>query len=129
VDKLLTVKDVADYLQMSKEKVYKLAQRGKIPVSRIENQWRFRLEKVDAWLEANEMSSIAVAAQEVIALQIPSHAEPFLKWEGGKGQLLKKYEAFFPAILIISLSLLLVAVLCFFISSTLGGYKTERKYS
>jgi DNA adenine methylase len=96
MDKLLTIKDVAEYLQMSKEKVYKLAQQGKIPVSRIENQWRFRLKKVDAWLEANEMGSIAVTAQEVAALQIPSHAEPFLKWAGGKGQLLKQYEAFFP---------------------------------
>jgi excisionase family DNA binding protein len=53
--KLLTVKDVAQYLQMSKEKIYKLAQTGKIPVSRIENQWRFRLDKIDAWLEANEV--------------------------------------------------------------------------
>ena len=55
MDKLLTVKDVAEYLQMSKEKVYKLAQQGKIPVSRIENQWRFRLDRINAWLEANEV--------------------------------------------------------------------------
>lgn len=96
MDKLLTVKDVADYLQMSKEKVYKLAQHGRIPVSRIENQWRFRLEKVEAWLEANEMGSIAVTAPQVATLGIPSHADPFLKWAGGKGQLLRQYEAFFP---------------------------------
>jgi DNA adenine methylase len=97
MDKLLTIKDVAEYLQMSKEKVYKLAQRGKIPVSRIENQWRFRLEKVEAWLEANEIGSIAVTASQVTSLHISSHAEPFLKWAGGKGQLLKQYEAFFPS--------------------------------
>ena len=97
MDKLLTIKDVAEYLQMSKEKVYKLAQRGKIPVSRIENQWRFRLEKVEAWLEANEIGSIGVTAPQVATLHIPSHAEPFLKWAGGKGQLLKQYEAFFPS--------------------------------
>lgn len=46
MDRLLTLKDVADYLQMSKEKIYKLAQNGKIPVSRIENQWRFRRDKI-----------------------------------------------------------------------------------
>jgi DNA adenine methylase len=96
MDKLLTIKDVAEYLKMSKEKVYKLAQQGKIPVSRIENQWRFRLEKVDAWIEANEMGSIAVATLGGTTLQIPSRAEPFLKWAGGKGQLLRQYEAFFP---------------------------------
>lgn len=42
------------------------------------------------------MGSIAIAAQEVATLRIPSHIEPFLKWAGGKGQLLKQYEAFFP---------------------------------
>lgn len=55
MDKLLTVKDVAEYLQMSKEKIYRLAQQGKIRVSRIENQWRFRLEKLNTRLEANEI--------------------------------------------------------------------------
>lgn len=96
MDKLLTIKDVAGYLQMSKEKVYKLAQQGKIPVSRIENQWRFRLEKVDAWLEANEISTTIVTTPQVSTLQITKRAEPFLKWAGGKGQLLRQYEAFFP---------------------------------
>ncbi len=95
MDKLLTVKDVAGYLQMSKEKVYKLAQQGKIPVSRIENQWRFRLEKVNAWLELNELSSPSVLT-EIRPLEITAKAEPFLKWAGGKGQLLKQYEVFFP---------------------------------
>jgi len=93
--KLLTVKDVAEYLQMSKEKVYKLAQQGKIPVSRIENQWRFRLNKINAWLEANELGSFSVVS-ETATLQTPIKAEPFLKWAGGKSQLLKQYEVFFP---------------------------------
>ena len=95
MDKLLTVKDVAGYLQMSKEKVYKLAQQGKIPVSRIENQWRFRLEKVNAWLELNELGSLSVLT-EMRPLEITTKADPFLKWAGGKGQLLKQYEVFFP---------------------------------
>lgn len=95
MDKLLTVKDVAGYLQMSKEKVYKLAQQGKIPVSRIENQWRFRLEKVNAWLELNELGSPSVLT-EMGPLEITTKADPFLKWAGGKGQMLKQYEVFFP---------------------------------
>ena len=95
MDKLLTVKDVAAYLQMSKEKIYKLAQQGKIPVSRIENQWRFTLEKINAWLETNELGDISAPTQSTPS-QLPTKAEPFLKWAGGKGQLLKQYEAFFP---------------------------------
>lgn len=96
MEKLLTIKDVAEYLQMSKEKVYKLAQQGKIPVSRIENQWRFRLEKVDAWLEANEMGTVTFPAPQIATFQVATRAEPFLKWAGGKGQLLRQYEVFLP---------------------------------
>jgi len=95
MEKLMTVKDVAEYLQMSKEKIYKLAQQGKIPVSRIENQWQFRFDKINVWLEANELGNISTIIQPITS-QLVSRAQPFLKWAGGKGQLLKQYEAFFP---------------------------------
>ncbi len=95
MDRLLTVKDVAEYLQMSKEKVYKLAQQGKIPVSRIENQWRFRLEKINVWLEVNELGTLSIRT-EFKPREKVTKADPFLKWAGGKGQLLKQYEDFFP---------------------------------
>jgi len=95
MEKLLTVKDVAEYLQMSKEKIYKLAQAGKIPVSRIENQWRFRLDKINAWLEVNELGSISASIRH-LSPQFSTKPEPFLKWAGGKGQLLRQYEIFFP---------------------------------
>lgn len=51
-DKWLTVKDVAVYLKLSADLVYKLAQKGKIPASRIGNQWRFDREEIDAWVKA-----------------------------------------------------------------------------
>ncbi len=94
MEKLLTVKDLAGYLQMSRGKIYKLAQQGRIPVSRVQNQWRFRREKINAWLEAHELGTTTVSQFPV--LQTPVKAEPFLKWAGGKGQLLKQYKAFFP---------------------------------
>lgn len=51
-DKWLTVKEVAEYLKLSTDLVYKFAQRGKIPVSKIGNQWRFDREEIDAWVKA-----------------------------------------------------------------------------
>lgn len=46
----MTVEEVADYLQASKEKIYKLCQRGKMPASKFGNQWRFKREQIDVWM-------------------------------------------------------------------------------
>ena len=51
-DKWLTVKEVAAYLKLSTDLVYKFAQHGKIPVSKIGNQWRFDREEIDSWVKA-----------------------------------------------------------------------------
>lgn len=53
-EKWMTVKDVADYLQMSTETIYRLAQRGEIPASKVASQWRFKKERVDEWMKQNE---------------------------------------------------------------------------
>ena len=50
-DKWMTVKEVAEYLQVSPDVIYRLAQAGKIPASKVGAQWRFKREKVDAWME------------------------------------------------------------------------------
>jgi len=49
-EKWLTIDQIADYLQASKEKVYKLCQRGKMPASKFGGQWRFDKQEVDRWL-------------------------------------------------------------------------------
>lgn len=50
-DKWLTIDQIADYyLQVSKEKVYKLCQRGKMPASKFGGQWRFDKREIDGWL-------------------------------------------------------------------------------
>lgn len=48
--KWLTIEQIADYLQVSKEKIYKLCQRGKMPASKLGGQWRFKKEVIDKWL-------------------------------------------------------------------------------
>lgn len=51
-DKWLTIDQIADYLQASKEKIYKLCQRGKMPASKFGGQWRFDRKEVDDWIRA-----------------------------------------------------------------------------
>ena len=47
----MTLQDVAEYLQLSKDQIYRLAQSGKIPASKVGSRWRFRRERVDQWME------------------------------------------------------------------------------
>jgi excisionase family DNA binding protein len=53
-DTWLTVKEVAQYLKLSPDLIYKLAQQGKIPASKVGTAWRFKKPKIDQWMEANE---------------------------------------------------------------------------
>lgn len=49
-DYLMDIKQTADYLQMNKMTVYKLARQGKIPAFRVASEWRFKKELIDGWL-------------------------------------------------------------------------------
>jgi len=50
ITKWLTIEQIAEYLQVSKEKVYKLCQRGRMPASKVGGQWRFDVNEIDAWV-------------------------------------------------------------------------------
>lgn len=54
MDSLMTLEEVATYLRLSKDTVYRMAQTGKIPASKVGNQWRFRRDEVEAWLEQHK---------------------------------------------------------------------------
>jgi len=47
----MTVKQVAEYLQMSDDKIYDMAKKGELPAVKIRQQWRFDREELDRWLK------------------------------------------------------------------------------
>ena len=49
---LMTIEEVADYLRVKKRTVYDWVKKGKIPAIKAVGQWRFKKEKIDQWLEA-----------------------------------------------------------------------------
>ncbi len=49
---VMTVEEVADYLQVSHRSIYNMAVAGEIPAAKVANQWRFKKTEVDAWLTA-----------------------------------------------------------------------------
>ena len=50
-DPLLTLSDVAIYLQVAERTVYLWAQKGTIPSFKLGNVWRFKKSDLDAWIE------------------------------------------------------------------------------
>ena len=43
---LLTLEELAVFLKVSRDTVYRMAQRGKIPAVKVGNQWRFTRSEV-----------------------------------------------------------------------------------
>lgn len=50
--KWMTVKQIAEYLQMSDDKIYDMAQKRELPGSKVRNQWRFDQDEIDLWVRA-----------------------------------------------------------------------------
>jgi len=48
---IMTLEETAKYLKIGKSTLYKMAREGKIPAVKIANQWRFRKEDIDRWLQ------------------------------------------------------------------------------
>jgi len=47
---VMTIDDLAAYLQVSKSSLYKLAQEGKVPGQKVGKHWRFHRTVIDRWL-------------------------------------------------------------------------------
>ena len=63
-EKWMTVKDISEYLQLSKDQIYRLAQQGKIPAAKIGRGWRFRKEKIDEWMELQSLPIVRTSDGE-----------------------------------------------------------------
>ena len=58
MDEIMTIKELADYIKMNTRTVYKLANDLKIPAVKLSNQWRFKKETIDEWLEAQMYKNV-----------------------------------------------------------------------
>lgn len=54
MNSLMTLREVAAYLSMGVDAIYKMAQQGRIPALRAGSLWRFRKSEIDQWLEKNK---------------------------------------------------------------------------
>ncbi len=54
---LMTIEDLADYLKVTRRTIYEWLKHNKIPAVKLVGQWRFRRDKIDAWLENKTVHS------------------------------------------------------------------------
>jgi excisionase family DNA binding protein len=57
---LMTIEQAAEYLQLSRETLYKYAQTSKMPAVKVGRHWRFSRQAIDAWI--NQVSPNRTAA-------------------------------------------------------------------
>jgi excisionase family DNA binding protein len=57
VAKILTVREVAEYLQLTEVTIYKYVSEGKIPGIKIGSRWRFEKDKIDDLLKKRMTAS------------------------------------------------------------------------
>ena len=47
---VLTIDQLARYLQITRSTLYKLVQAGRVPGKKVGRQWRFQRDAIDKWL-------------------------------------------------------------------------------
>lgn len=53
-DRWLSVEEIADYLGIKRDTVYKWIDRKKMPAHKLGSLWKFRKEEIDAWVRSGE---------------------------------------------------------------------------
>ena len=48
---ILTLEEVASYLRLTPQTIYKWAQEKRIPAAKLGKEWRFRRSIIDRWLD------------------------------------------------------------------------------
>jgi nitrogen PTS system EIIA component len=71
-DRLMTVKQLATYLNVNERTVLKLVQDGALPGVKVGNQWRFRKTLIDTWLD-DQMLGITPRYVEAAHTEPPRH--------------------------------------------------------
>lgn len=52
-EQLMTLEEVAEYLNVDRFTVYRLLSQKELPAFKVGNQWRFKRKLIEAWLRKN----------------------------------------------------------------------------
>jgi excisionase family DNA binding protein len=63
-ERWMIVSEVAEYLRLSRAKIYEMAQQGEIPCAKLTGRWRFKNEQIDAWMANQTPAERRTAGRE-----------------------------------------------------------------
>ena len=58
-EQLMSIRDLADYLNLNQTTIYTWAQQGMLPGYKLGRTWRFRPSDIEAWLEERKNSEVS----------------------------------------------------------------------
>lgn len=60
--RVITVRELSEYLQVHKSTIYRLLKHHEIPAFRIGSDWRFNVEAIERWRSSREVSQKLMGA-------------------------------------------------------------------
>ncbi len=55
---IMTVNELAKYLRLHEQTVYKMAKEGRLPAYKVGSRWRFKKDTIDSWLREQRESDL-----------------------------------------------------------------------
>lgn len=55
---IMTVNELAKYLRLHEQTVYKMAKEGRVPAYKVGNRWRFKKDTIDSWLRKQHQADL-----------------------------------------------------------------------
>ena len=77
----------ADYLKVDVRTVYRMVKSKQLPAFKVRNQWRFKKETIDKWIEGNNIDSTTESKIDVPIIGRVSAGQPILAEENIEGAL------------------------------------------
>ena len=60
IDRAMTVREVAEYLNVDQKVIYRLLNTGSLPGFKVAGTWRFKRADIDSWIEERKQLSVPV---------------------------------------------------------------------
>lgn len=58
IERWLSVEEIAKHLGVSKETIYRWAEKSKIPAHKVGRQWKFQVSEINQWVRSEESAKV-----------------------------------------------------------------------